>query len=314
MRVVLEVKEGPDAGRRVVLRARQSLNVGRTERSDFVLSGDDLLSSRHFSVECDDSACQLRDLESTNGTLVNGQPVGQTRLRNGDEIQAGQTLLRVSIEGLPADGPWLDAPIAAPAITASALRMPILCRQRACGSGLMLIESQQPEPTPAVVAHRWGGVAAAYVLFDPRKIALHEGQPAPGEPLLAELPPEIAPRLLPLAEAMSLVETNWGRDALAVLLSKADPAALADHLRSAFWFDPATRTAKPGGGLLAFHWPSVGRVFLEHCPEATLAGILGDSVEGVMYEGLAPLVWHCFARPALAGSAKAAGFEIEATP
>ena len=42
-------------------------------------------------------ALVLEDLGSTNGTLVNGHPIGQpVTLRDGDEVQVGDAIMRVS--------------------------------------------------------------------------------------------------------------------------------------------------------------------------------------------------------------------------
>lgn len=312
MRVVLEVQDGPDRGRKAVLRARQALRVGRTERSDFVLAGDLQLSSRHFLVECDERACQIRDLESTNGTLLNGQPIGQARLRHGDEIFAGQTLLRVSIESIASDDAAFEAPLKT-AVAASVLRMPIGCQVRGCASGLTLIESTQLEPPPLVVAHRLGKLAAGFVLIDPLRAQLEGDALAASAPLVAELPPETSPRLIPFGEAFSWLEPLWGRDALAIVFSHATPEAVAQGLQHALRFDPATRRPQTGSGLLALHWPSVGRILLEHCAAETLAALFGETVEGVLYEGVEPAGWQLFCRDALAQQIRGAGFEIPAT-
>ena len=50
------------------------------------------MSSTHFALETDDAGCYVRDLGSTNGTLVNGRRImDRVLLRQGDEIVAGET-------------------------------------------------------------------------------------------------------------------------------------------------------------------------------------------------------------------------------
>jgi pSer/pThr/pTyr-binding forkhead associated (FHA) protein len=62
---------------------------------DVDLSGVDrqhVVSRRHAQATCDGAAVFLRDLGSTNGTLVNGEPVGPgsvVRLYHGDRISFG---------------------------------------------------------------------------------------------------------------------------------------------------------------------------------------------------------------------------------
>ena len=99
MRLVLQVESGPHAQERFWIGSMQSLTVGRTELADVALPRDPHMSSLHFAVACGSEHCHLQDLGSTNGTLVNGQKVTQTQLRDGDRILAGHTLFAVRIEG-----------------------------------------------------------------------------------------------------------------------------------------------------------------------------------------------------------------------
>lgn len=312
VRVVLEVQEGPDRGRKAVLRARQALRVGRTERSDFVLAGDQQLSSRHFLVECDDRACQIRDLESTNGTLLNGQPIGQARLRHGDEIYAGQTLLRVSIESLAADDLAADVPVRS-GLGAAALRKPILCLQRRCPSGLELIECDAADPPLHVVAQRIAASAACYVVVDPRRAGLMSDDLVGAAPLVESLGAE-GPCVAPLADALPWLERTAGRDAVSLVYASGEPEAVHAQLRGAVSYDPIRRRAAPGEGLLAFYLPSIGRMLLEYWTPDLLAGVLGEAVEGLLVEGAPPAAWQLFCRESMANALEGSGFEIQATP
>jgi two-component system, cell cycle response regulator len=65
--------------------------VGRGETADVVI-GDETLSRRHFEVTRKDDGYILKDLDSNNGTWVDGQPAKDTRLRHHDCILAGRTL------------------------------------------------------------------------------------------------------------------------------------------------------------------------------------------------------------------------------
>src|SRR5438128_2103473 len=70
-------------------------------RADLSLPGDPLLSGTHFVVECEQDRCLLRDLESVQGTFVNGARVTEVVLRNGDQIIAGSTTFAVSLSSAP---------------------------------------------------------------------------------------------------------------------------------------------------------------------------------------------------------------------
>ena len=59
MIVSLEAKSGPSAGKGVRLQSGQSVRVGRTAKSDFVVSEDSHLSGVHFAIELEDE--QLPD-------------------------------------------------------------------------------------------------------------------------------------------------------------------------------------------------------------------------------------------------------------
>lgn len=70
--------------------------LGRRERSDFILT-DPNASRVHASVRYERHRHVLQDEKSTNGTLLNGEPVLEAYLRHGDEIQIGNSVLRYEV-------------------------------------------------------------------------------------------------------------------------------------------------------------------------------------------------------------------------
>ncbi len=56
---------------------------------------DPSVSRRHLELEARDGVLRVRDLESTNGTLVNATVMLEARLRGGETLQVGDTVLRV---------------------------------------------------------------------------------------------------------------------------------------------------------------------------------------------------------------------------
>ena len=73
--------------------SQESVLVGRLN-TDLVVRDSDV-SRRHCIIEVfDASQVYLRDLNSTNGTFVNGRRVSSVRLRNGDQIRLGRCLVR----------------------------------------------------------------------------------------------------------------------------------------------------------------------------------------------------------------------------
>lgn len=67
-----------------------SLFIGRSEMCNIYFD-DERLSKQHFVIEVTKVACYIEDLESTNGTFVNGVKVNSKRmLADGDVITAGR--------------------------------------------------------------------------------------------------------------------------------------------------------------------------------------------------------------------------------
>lgn len=78
--------------------------VGR-QGADITVA-DPALSSRHFEIENRGAEFLIRDLESTNGTRVNGRLIRATELRSGDRIEAGTShFLFRTLHAVRWDGP-----------------------------------------------------------------------------------------------------------------------------------------------------------------------------------------------------------------
>jgi hypothetical protein len=72
------------------------VTVGRGGQNDLVLTGDEFASARHARIEVRGDGAWVQDLESTNGTFVNGARVaGAQRLEAGDVLRVGETDLVV---------------------------------------------------------------------------------------------------------------------------------------------------------------------------------------------------------------------------
>jgi pSer/pThr/pTyr-binding forkhead associated (FHA) protein len=70
--------------------------AGRSSDADLVLA-DDTVSRKHARIYSARGTLWLRDLGSRNGTLINGRNVSHHRLRPGDRITIGASLLRVDV-------------------------------------------------------------------------------------------------------------------------------------------------------------------------------------------------------------------------
>ena len=92
----LTFETGPFAGRIVAL-PNQMVTFGRAPDNDVVV-GDAATSGRHGRIEVRGGAFWISDLGSTNGTLVNGEPVIERQLAHGDLIAIGQNTIRFTLE------------------------------------------------------------------------------------------------------------------------------------------------------------------------------------------------------------------------
>jgi hypothetical protein len=72
--------------------AKPVVTLGRLPENDVVLD-DPGASRQHARINGTDGEYVLVDLGSTNGTLVNDEPVGERRLVDGDRITIGETVL-----------------------------------------------------------------------------------------------------------------------------------------------------------------------------------------------------------------------------
>ena len=76
----------------------KSLIVGRGEQAD-AQTGDEAMSRRHFEIVEKNGAYLIRDLQSRNGTTVNGHAITETTIGSGDTVRAGETIF-VFADGL----------------------------------------------------------------------------------------------------------------------------------------------------------------------------------------------------------------------
>jgi len=97
MRVTLHVVAGPQVGRDFSFDQHDTFLIGRSEDAQFCLPHDRFFSRHHCLIEIAPPQAFLRDLNSTNGTYVNGVRVAEAHLKSGDRIQGGETVLEVEV-------------------------------------------------------------------------------------------------------------------------------------------------------------------------------------------------------------------------
>src|SRR5215813_4680410 len=96
---------GPAEGTTFVL-AEEEVSIGR-ESSNLICVNDHSISRRHCLIRKEDESFKVIDLESYNGTFVNGVPVGEQSLTHGDQVAVGSVLFLFLMDEVPTT----DAPV-----------------------------------------------------------------------------------------------------------------------------------------------------------------------------------------------------------
>ena len=99
MGILLEIKVGPMAGKKIPCRMGDRVAVGRDPaRSQFVVANDKHMSGIHFTVECGEQGVRVVDRQSSNGTFLNGKRIKDAApVSDGDEIRSGETVFLVHL-------------------------------------------------------------------------------------------------------------------------------------------------------------------------------------------------------------------------
>ena len=91
--LVLNVIQGPDKGLKITLPDNEPQLIGRS--SEAIVLSDQTISRRHAELTPEgDGTWYIRDLQSSNGTFVNGVRVTDLRkLKPGDQVRTGNSLM-----------------------------------------------------------------------------------------------------------------------------------------------------------------------------------------------------------------------------
>lgn len=80
-----------------IIRAAGAVSIGRAPENAVALPDDDFVSARHARVEIDGDAARVVDLDSRNGTFVNGERIVKSRpVQLGDVVRVGATELKLT--------------------------------------------------------------------------------------------------------------------------------------------------------------------------------------------------------------------------
>jgi uncharacterized RDD family membrane protein YckC len=185
--------------RREILLPRSLLSIGRDPSNDLVLP-DAMVSRRHAVIEFRGSQFYIRDCNSSNGSLVNGDRVSERNLRDGDLVAIGTARLLFREEGALEEAgakvvPHPSAPrFQCPACRADHRKGDLFCRQ--CGGPLaddlppraVCASCGTAVPLPARFCNACGSQLPAQPGTPPGVPDLERTQPG-SEPLFPEAPP-----------------------------------------------------------------------------------------------------------------------------
>ena len=85
--------KGTKKSREVLLVKKARVHTIGRDKSNMLVIEDSRVSRSHARVEYSDTQCEYIDLGSSCGSKLNGKPVLRAKLRPGDVIELGQSVL-----------------------------------------------------------------------------------------------------------------------------------------------------------------------------------------------------------------------------
>ena len=96
-RYVLKFISGKYQGGEFALDKNQELIIGRSSELEMVLI-EDMVSRHHAKITTTNDEIFIEDLGSTNGTFVNGEKITKCKLKEGDRILIGTSIIKLVYE------------------------------------------------------------------------------------------------------------------------------------------------------------------------------------------------------------------------
>ena len=92
--------EGPEKGKSFEFSEADTFLVGRSRYAHlrFDADADRRISRTHFLLDVRPPQCIITDLDSRNGTYVNGRRINQIELKDGDKVKVGRSVIHVYIK------------------------------------------------------------------------------------------------------------------------------------------------------------------------------------------------------------------------
>src|SRR5450432_2983613 len=99
---VLRFISGKYQGGEFPIATDKQILVGRSSDLDMVLV-EDMVSRKHARIAMQGDQIWIEDLGSTNGTFVNGEKIKRARLKEGDRVLIGTSILKLIAGDAPRD-------------------------------------------------------------------------------------------------------------------------------------------------------------------------------------------------------------------
>ena len=100
---------GPLSGETHPLSETVTSVLGRSVEADLTVP-DPVMSGRHAQIWCENGVWTVRDLDSSNGTAVNGKAIVTRALASGDKVETGESTFVFTVDGMQGDAAAESAP------------------------------------------------------------------------------------------------------------------------------------------------------------------------------------------------------------
>ena len=100
---VLRFISGKYQGGEFPVASEKQILIGRSSDLDMVLV-EDMVSRKHARIAMQTDQIWIEDLGSTNGTFVNGEKIKRARLKEGDRVLIGTSILKLIAGDAPKEG------------------------------------------------------------------------------------------------------------------------------------------------------------------------------------------------------------------
>ena len=96
LEALLVFLEGENAGAEIKIQSPREYLIGRSEQCDIFI-GEKKVSRKHAKLTASKDGLFLEDLESTNGTFVEGRKISNAKLKDGETVRIGMTVFKVNM-------------------------------------------------------------------------------------------------------------------------------------------------------------------------------------------------------------------------